>query len=306
MTAATARAPGKLNLALTVGPLQPSGFHPVATIYHAVDLCDDVRATPTTGTEITVEVTYEGPPPAEHLPLGEDNLAVRAATLLRDSAGVRAGVELHVRKAIPVAGGMAGGSADAAAALVACDAAWQLGTPRERLTELAGELGSDVPFSLHGGTALGTGRGEQLSPVLSSGTFLWVLAVAERGLSTPAVYAAYDGLAGAAAVRGPEPQVSPALMSALRAGNAVALGAALSNELQEAALWLRPELADTLAVGAECGALGSVVSGSGPTVAFLAADDEQALDLALALTGAGVCADVVQAIGPAAGTRLVG
>lgn len=304
MTSVTARAPAKVNLALAVGPLRADGYHPLATIYHAVDLCDEVRATATTGSEITVRVTYDGRSPAERgeVPLGSQNLAVQAATLLRDSAKVRDGAELHVRKVIPVAGGMAGGSADAAAALVACDQAWELGTPREHLEVLAGLLGSDVPFALTGGTALGTGRGEQVSPVLASGSFVWVLALSARGLATPAVYAAYDQL-------GPpppgEPQVSAALMSALRAGDAAAVGAALHNDLQEAAVALRPELADTLAVGTACAALGSVVSGSGPTVAFLAGDDEHALDLALALTGAGVCADVVQAAGPVSGARVV-
>jgi 4-diphosphocytidyl-2-C-methyl-D-erythritol kinase len=284
----------------------------VATIYHAVDLCDEVRATPSQSPDVTVDVTYDGQGAVERwaaasVPSGPDNLAVRAATLLRDSAGVRGGAGLHVRKAIPVAGGMAGGSADAAAALVACDAAWGLGTPREELAALAAKLGSDVPFALHGGTALGAGRGDQVSPVLAQGTFTWVLALADRGLPTPSVYAAYDRFTASAGTAAPaDPQVSPELMSALRTGDAVALGAALHNDLQEAAMWLRPELADTLAVGKELGVLGSLVSGSGPTVAFLVADDEQALALALALTRSGVCADVVQAVGPVAGARVVG
>ncbi len=311
-TAVTARAPGKINLSLAVGPLRADGYHPLATIYHAVDLCDEVRATRTESSEITVEITYDGQGAAERwaaapVPSGADNLAVRAASLLRDSAGVHGGVELHVRKAIPVAGGMAGGSADAAAALVACDAVWGLGTTREDLAALAAALGSDVPFALHGGTALGAGRGEQVSPVLAQGTFTWVLALADRGLSTPSVYAAYDRFAASAGTAlAAEPQVPPELMSALRLGDAVAVGTALHNDLQEAALWLRPELADTLAVGQELAVLGSLVSGSGPTVAFLVADDEQALALALALTGAGVCADVVQATGPVPGARVVG
>ena len=311
-TAVTARAPGKINLALAVGPLEADGYHPIATIFHAVDLCDDVRATPTANPEITVDVTYDGQGAAERwaaapVPSGADNLAVRAATLLRKSAGVGEGAELHVRKAIPVAGGMAGGSADAAAALVACDAAWGLGTSRDDLAGLAAALGSDVPFALHGGTALGAGRGDRVSPVLAQGTFTWVLALADRGLSTPSVYAAYDRFTASAGTAAPaDPQVSPELMSALRTGDAVALGAALHNDLQEAAMWLRPELADTLAVGKELGVLGSLVSGSGPTVAFLVADDEQALALALALTRSDVCADVVQAVGPVAGARVVG
>ncbi len=307
VTSATVRAPAKINLALAVGPRRPDGYHTVATIYHAVDLCDEVRAVATAQPTVTVSVTYDGRSPVERgeVPLGADNLAVRAARLLRDAARVRRGVELHVRKAIPVAGGMAGGSADAAAALVACDRAWGLHAPRERLAALAAQLGSDVPFALSGGTAMGTGRGEQVSPVLARGRFVWVLALAAGGLSTSEVYAGYARL-GSRGARRAVPRVAPEVMSALRAGDAAALGAALHNDLQEAALWLRPELADTLAAGRDGGALGALVSGSGPTVAFLAADEEHALELALTLTEAAVCADVVQAVGPAPGARVVG
>jgi len=203
-----------------------------------------------------------------------------------------------------VAGGMAGGSADAAAALVACDALWQTGLSRHELLELAGELGSDVPFSLVGGTALGTGRGEVLTPVLARGRFEWVVAVADGGLSTPAVYAECDRLRGDAAVR--EPRVSDALMAALRAGDADALGAALHNDLQDAACSLRPELLQTLETGAQAGALGGLVSGSGPSVVFLARGKEHAIDIAVALSATGTCRSVRRAYGPVAGARPVG
>ncbi|CAN5493398.1 4-(cytidine 5'-diphospho)-2-C-methyl-D-erythritol kinase [soil metagenome] len=306
MSSVTVRAPAKINLALAVGGMRRDGYHPVATIYQAVDLCDEVRATPQASSDITVSVTYDGRSPGEtaQVPLGPDNLAVRAAELLRRQAGVTSGISLAIRKAIPVSGGMAGGSADAAAALIACDLVWGLASPRTKLLELAGELGSDVPFCLMGGTAMGTGRGELISPVLARGKYFWVLALAATGLSTPAVYAEFDR--SSKHFQPPEPQIAPALMAALRAGDAAALGAALSNDLQDAALALRPELAHTLTVGEECGALGTVISGSGPTTVFLAADEEHALDISLTLTGARACADVVQAVGPVSGARPIG
>jgi 4-diphosphocytidyl-2-C-methyl-D-erythritol kinase len=207
---------------------------------------------------------------------------------------------MTLRKVIPVGGGMAGGSTDAAAALVACDALWELGTPRDQLMALAAELGSDVPFCLVGGTALGTGRGEQVSPVLARGTYHWVLGCSERGLSTKAVYAEHDRLRR----RDGTPQVRPQLMSALVTADPVELGAALHNDLQAAALSLRPELQEGLDIGRECGALGALVSGSGPTLMFLASGPEHALDLATALAGSQVCDDVVRATGPVAGAHL--
>lgn len=306
MRSATVRSPAKINLALAVGGARADGYHPLATIYQAVDLCDDVRATAQASADIDVTVTYDGRTPGETamVPLGTDNLAVRAASLLRERAGVSEGVSLAIRKVIPVSGGMAGGSADAAAALLACDLVWELSTPKSWLVQLAGELGSDVPFALMGGTAMGTGRGDQVSPVLARGSYHWVLALAPSGLSTPAVYAEFDRINRG--LRPPDPQVAPALMAALRAGDAAALGAALSNDLQDAAISLRPQLAHTLAVGEECGALGALVSGSGPTTAFLAGDDEHALDISLALTRSGTCADVVQAVGPVAGAKPIG
>jgi 4-diphosphocytidyl-2-C-methyl-D-erythritol kinase len=212
-------------------------------------------------------------------------------------------VHIRIRKDIPVAGGMAGGSADAAAALVACDHLWGLGMTREELEEVAAELGSDVPFLLAGGTAMGSGRGEVLAPVLARGTFHWVFALSEGGLSTPAVYAECDRLRAGADV--PEPTPSTGMMTALRSGDPRALGRALVNDLQPASISLMPELGDVLQAGLEFGALGGVVSGSGPTVAFLVGGTEAALDLAVSLTASGTVRDVRRATGPAHGAHLV-
>ncbi|MCW2790765.1 MAG: 4-(cytidine 5-diphospho)-2-C-methyl-D-erythritol kinase [Aeromicrobium sp.] len=304
MTSANVRVPAKINLCLGVGPVRDDGYHPLATVYQAVDLHDEVRATAREDGEITVVVhaDLDARTEAADVPEDDDNLAVKAARLLRDRTGVDLGVDLAIRKVIPVAGGMAGGSADAAAALVACNEAWGTGLSRAALEVLAAKLGSDVPFLLHGGNAVGGGRGETISPVLARGSYHWVFAMAHQGLSTAAVYAEFDRLNAGSTVA--DPQVPDALLAALRAGDAVALGEALSNDLTEAALSLRPELEDTLEIGIEAGALGAILSGSGPTALFLASDEQHALDIAFALGSAAGCADVVQSRGPVPGARL--
>ena len=302
MRSVAVRAPAKINLGLSVGPPRSDGFHEVATAYHAIALYDELVAA--TADELSVSVTTADGVPVDDVPQGRDNLAVAAALAIAERTGVEPLVRLHVTKNIPVAGGMAGGSADAAAALVACDALWQTGLARGELLELAAGLGSDVPFSLVGGTALGTGRGEVLTKVLARGRFEWVVAVADGGLSTPRVYAECDRLRAGRA--GSEPRVADDLMAALRAGDADALGAALHNDLQEAACTLRPALRQTLETGEEAGALGSMVSGSGPSVVFLARGREHAIDIAVALSATGTCRSVRRAYGPVAGARLVG
>ena len=294
----TVRAPAKLNLHLSVGRRRPNGFHDLTTVFHAVGLYDEVDAVH--ADSLTVAVSGEG---AEAVPTDRDNLAMRAAALLGMETGHEPVVALTIRKAIPVAGGCAGGSADAAAALVASDALWGTGLSRDELLGLAARLGSDVPFSLHGGTALGTGRGEQLTPILGHGSYSWVLALAEGGLSTAEVYAELDRQRDS----GPVGVVSDAsaVLSALRRGDAAALGHALANDLQAAAIALRPPLRTLLDAGKDLGALGGIVSGSGPTVAFLARDEDHAAGLAAALAEQGVCRAVRQADGPAPGARVV-
>ncbi|MET0468275.1 MAG: 4-(cytidine 5'-diphospho)-2-C-methyl-D-erythritol kinase [Aeromicrobium sp.] len=304
MSPANVRVPAKINLCLGVGPVRADGYHPLATVYQAVDLHDEVRATAREDDQITVAVHSELDVRSElaFVPEDDDNLAVRAARLLRERTGVTAGVDLAIRKVIPVAGGMAGGSADAAAALVACTEVWGTGLTRAALEVLAAKLGSDVPFLLHGGNAIGGGRGETVSPVLARGSYHWVFAMAHEGLSTKAVFAEFDRLNEGRDV--PEPEVPDALLAALRAGDATALGAALSNDRTDAALSLRPELEGTLAIGLQAGALGAILSGSGPTALFLAASEQHSLDIAFALSSASACADVVQSRGPVPGARL--
>lgn len=298
MIPVTVRVPAKVNLSLSVGSARKDGFHELATVFHAVGLYDDVTALP--GDALTLSVEGEG---ADAIPLDDENLAMRAARLLAAHAGVEPQAHLHIHKGIPVAAGLAGGSADAAGALVALDRLWGTGVDRDELQQLAARLGSDVPFALMGHTAVGLGRGERLTPALARGRFHWVLAFADGGLPTPAVYAELDRLrSGAVQV---EPRVPDTLMAALRSGDPVALGKAMANDLQRAAVSLRPQLTMTLDVGEEYGALAALVSGSGPTCFFLARDDEHALDLAVALAGSGTCRTVRHAVGPVAGARVV-
>lgn len=304
-TSVTVRVPAKVNVQLAVGGRRADGFHALANVFLAVGLYDEVTVSPAEELRVSVAGADAGVVPADRT-----NLAARAAELLAARHGRAPDVHLRIEKDIPVAGGMAGGSADAAAALVACDALWGTGASRELLLELCAELGSDVPFSLVGGAALGRGRGELLTPLEVGGDFHWVFAVADGGLSTPAVYGECDRLreasgAGSADTDVPVPEASEAVLAALRAGDSGALAAALrdSNDLQPAALSLRPDLAETLKAGEAAGALAGLVSGSGPTTAFLVEDAAAAERVAAAL--AGVCRAARVASGPAPGARVV-
>ncbi|MEU6402966.1 4-(cytidine 5'-diphospho)-2-C-methyl-D-erythritol kinase [Streptomyces sp. NPDC046985] len=295
----TVRVPAKVNVQLAVGAARPDGFHDLASVFLAVGLYDEVTVAPSPS---GLRVTCAGPDAAE-VPLDGSNLAARAAEALAARYGRRADVHLHIAKDIPVAGGMAGGSADCAGALLACDALWGTGASRAELLDLCAELGSDVPFSLVGGAALGTGRGERLRELEVGGVFHWVFAVAERGLSTPAVFRVFDRLCEGRRV--PEPVASQDVLDALAKGDPDALAASVSNDLQPAALSLFPELAGALAAGRAAGALAAMVSGSGPTTAFLVRDAESAARTAQALRRSGTCRSVRMASGPAPGAALV-
>jgi 4-diphosphocytidyl-2-C-methyl-D-erythritol kinase len=398
VTAVTARVPAKVNLQLSVGPPRADGYHDLVTVFHALALFDEVTVAP--AETDSVRVSGEG---AASVPLGGDNLAARAVAALTDAVGAgcrdEPGLAIEIRKRIPVAAGLAGGSADAAAALVACNELWGTGLSQQELAEVAGRVGSDVAFALLGGTAIGLGRGEQVTPALVSGTYHWVLAFAAEQLSTAAVYAACDRLRAAqlrdgAAAAGqqpptsgtaqppagtavqqqpagtaagqhpagtaagqhpagtaagqhpagtapqqpltgppqaesaaghpgrppdparpapgqpaggswPTPELSTALMAALRSGDPAEVGPLLVNDLQPAAISLLPGLRRALAAGREHGALGAIVSGSGPTCAYLARDGAHARDLAVALTSTGVCRSVVSVTGPAPGATVL-
>lgn len=292
------RAPAKVNLSLKVGPPREDGYHDLATVFHAVSLFDDVRAVPADDFQVHVEGLD-----ADAVPTDDSNLAVRAALALAEDAGVDAGVHLDITKGIPVAGGMAGGSADAAAALVACDALWGTRYPRARLAGLAARIGSDVPFALSGGTAIGTGRGEMLSPLLGSSDLHWVVGLADGQLSTPKVFRECDRLRSQQDV--PHPEVSSALLEAMRDADPHRVGAELENDLQPAACSLMPSLEHALDAGRTAGALGSLVSGSGPTVVFLVADSEHGIEVGEAMERSGTVRAVSRCRGPVPGARVV-
>jgi len=297
------RAPGKINVFLKVGTLLDDGYHDVAIAYQAVSLYEDVRAYPADDFSVSVTGTVE----LSRVPTDASNIAVRAAQLLAHRTGYRAGVRLEIDKHVPVTGGMGGGSADAAATLLACDALWGTQLPREDMLTLAAELGADVPFAFTGGTAIGTGRGDQLSPALAKGQFQWVLALADFGLSTPEVYNELDRHRDRHAQdifpAHVAPSVDADVLQAIRAGDPHMLAETLYNDLQAPALHLEPSLAATLELGEENGALAGIISGSGPTVAFLAADQDTALELQIALSAAKLT--VVRATGPVHGARII-
>ncbi|MEJ6617710.1 MAG: 4-(cytidine 5'-diphospho)-2-C-methyl-D-erythritol kinase [Candidatus Planktophila sp.] len=301
LTSVTVKVPAKVNLQLAVGPLETDGFHNLVTVFQAISIYDEVtirKSDPGSGVTISIVGDH-----VHGVPADDTNLAVKAAQLLAKSFEIDIDVHIEVNKTIPVAGGMAGGSADAAAVIVGINDLYNLDMTRDEMLNLGAQLGSDVPFMINGGTAIGQGRGDQLTAALSRGTYHWVLALSSVGLSTPAVYQECDRLRSGLDIAAP--QTSDGLMQSLLAADAKAVGLALHNDLQSAACSLRPALTLVLDVGEEYGALGAIVSGSGPTVAFLVANEEQGLDLAVALTSSGVVGSVVRAFGPVHGAKVI-
>lgn len=290
------RAPGKINVFLKVGSVMDDGYHDVAIAYQAVSLYEEVRVTEADDFSVEVAGTVD----ISRVPTDGANIAISAARLLAAKTGYTGGARIRIDKHVPVTGGMGGGSADAAATLLACDALWGTELPRDEMLALARKLGADVPFALTGGTAIGTGRGERLTTLMTSGTYHWTFALSHTGLSTPAVFHEFDRLSSARPTDIPDD-----LLEGLRAGDAFAVGKALTNDLEEAALSLQPGLARTLRIGREAGALGAVVSGSGPTVAFLAASAAHGAELAETLGLFSGVRAVRRAYGPVAGAQVI-
>ena len=297
----TVRVPAKVNLQLSVGPKEADGYHNLVSVFQAISIFDDITIKlGEPGSGLTISVSGDQ---THGVPADANNLAAKAVALISKEYDLTVDAHIDIKKSIPVAGGMAGGSADAAGTIIGIDYLYSLDMTREEMIEIAAKIGSDVPFMLSGGTAIGTGHGDQLTAALSRGTYHWVLAVSTVGLSTPAVYAECDRLRGELEIV--EPQTNEVLMQSLLAADAPGVGSALVNDLQLAAYSLRPAIRLVLDVGQEYGALGSIVSGSGPTVAFLVADQDSGLDLAVALTSSGVVGSVVQAYGPVAGAKVI-
>ena len=298
-----ARAPGKINVFLKVGAVMDDGYHDLATAFQAVSLYEDVRARAADG----FSVEFTGSVDSSGLAVDESNLAIKAARALAKATGFRGGVHLQIDKNVPIAGGMGGGSADAAATLLACDALWGTEASKEELLRIAGTLGADVPFAFTGGTAIGTGRRDRLSPAQAKGQFHWVLALAEFGMSTPSVYSELDVHRTRHAQdifpAQLQPTVDANVLQALRAGDPAMLAESMHNDLQAPALHLAPGLARVLELGEANGALAGILSGSGPTVAFLVPDVDAGLELQVALIAARL--RVVRATGPVHGARIL-
>lgn len=319
-----ARAYGKINAFLSVGPLEDDGYHSLVTVFQSLDLAETVTLIPAAEHSVTLTGRYAD----TTVPLDASNLGLAAVLALAEATGIEVPVEVAIEKNVPVAGGMGGGSADAAAALVAY--AHLVGcTDKELIHSVARELGADVPFALRGGTALGTGRGDELTPVLGRGEFHWVLATSTGRLSTPEVYRRLDEIRAARGDAGPvtcgehagagdgdrtgdvtgvgaHSAVDPAeVLRALGTADPEALAGVLHNDMTEAAIDLLPGIADIMETGVRAGALRALVSGSGPTVGFLARDHTHALEIAVLLEASRGVRQVVRTTGPAGGAHLV-
>ncbi|HEY2880574.1 4-(cytidine 5'-diphospho)-2-C-methyl-D-erythritol kinase [Nocardioides sp.] len=304
MSGLTVRTAAKINLLLGVGAPRADGFHTLVTVYQAVSLYDDLTvALPSTGAgRLTVATHVASYIDASHLPRPGHNIVDRAAAALSDHHGRPVTADVRVDKSIPIAGGLAGGSADGAGALLALDRLHGLGISDDDLILLAAGLGSDVPFALVGGSALGEGHGEIVTPLDDRGTWWWVVVPSEEGLSTPAVYRHYDELRPNA----PEVPAPPdGVVGALAGGDVHRLAAALHNDLEQAACDLRPDLARLIVEGVAAGALRGLVSGSGPTCVFLCESGDHARTVAGALTAADDRRVVLVAHGPVAGAHVV-
>lgn len=292
------QVPAKVNLQLSVGPKKADGYHEVVTVFQAISLYDTIKISPSDQFQISIKGDY-----TNGVPLDQSNLVYKAVELMAEKFDTNKTLEIEISKSIPVAGGMAGGSADAAGALLGIDQLFGLGLSRDELGEVARNLGSDVPFMLHGGTAVGRGHGDEITPALSRGTYHWVIAVSSNGLSTPSVYGECDRLRTGLDIKAPS--LNDELLQALLSGDSTRVGKSLNNDLQAAACSLRPALRLILDTGQEYGALGGIVSGSGPSVAFLVADEDHSLDLAVALTSSGVVGSVARAQGPVPGAKVI-
>ncbi|MBM9461459.1 4-(cytidine 5'-diphospho)-2-C-methyl-D-erythritol kinase [Nocardioides sp. zg-536] len=290
----TVRAPAKINLHLGVGSPRPDGLHPLSTVYQAVGLYDDV--TVVDAPDWSVELTEQVP----GVPLDDDNIVIRAGRALVAHHDLDLAAAITIAKGIPVMGGMAGGSADAAATLLALDRLWDLQTTDEDLLRIAGTLGSDVPFALLGGTALGTGHGEQVEPVPDATSVWWVVVLSGEGLSTPAVYRHFDELSPDAPA---EPPVPEGLIAALADGDVDEVGDLLANDLWPAARDLRPDLVDVEVALRSLSPSGVLLSGSGPTLLVLHDEVDDARATVAALAEQGMTCTI--APGPVAGAHVV-
>ena len=323
--AVSVSAPGKVNLFLALGAARPDGYHPLNTVFAQIGLSETVtvsalQALTTTAPQPgsapaaqpdsapaaqpdSVPAAQTGSPrielaltrPDNNVPLDHTNLAYRAAQAVAQQAAQRGldtpDVHILLDKAVPVAGGMAGGSADAAATLKACNEFWRVGLSLEELAQLGAQLGADVPFGLYGGVALGTGRGDLIEPLKAApGPYYWTFALQDKGLSTAAVFKHFDATVQAPPAADMPPEQ---LLAALEAGDVAEVSRHIRNDLQATAIELRPELGQLIDLAERAGALAAMVSGSGPTVAALSSSRAAAERVALCWSLTPFCDQVV-------------
>jgi 4-diphosphocytidyl-2-C-methyl-D-erythritol kinase len=283
----TASAPGKINLYFAVGPKLENGYHEVCSVYLALNLREEVSVTKATDLKIGVSGTINN---LESVPTDESNLVVKAAKLVTEET-----LSFGIQKQVPIAGGMGGGSADAAASLMATSELFGTELPANSVA-----LGADVPFALMGGVALGTGVGENLTPLPMHGKLHIVLIPSEGQLSTPVVYNHLDELRESAALVPDSAPTEPTeLIEALKHGHVEEVAKHAHNDLQWAALSLKPELQDTIDRAKAAGALAAMVSGSGPTVFAIAKDEISANKIATEFGGSAIVTT-----GPSAGAKI--
>jgi 4-diphosphocytidyl-2-C-methyl-D-erythritol kinase len=288
-----ARAAAKVNLGLYVGPLRDDGrYHEVVSVLQSIAVWD----------ELEVEVVPEGlglEVEGEGLPPDETNLVLVAARELARRSRDLPGARFRLRKGIPISAGLGGGSADGAAALIALDRLWGLHLPSVNLHAMAAEVGSDVPFCVAGGTGVATGRGDKVREVPSRGTTWWVVGIDHERLATEDVYHHFDELDLGVAL---DDRWPTELLDALAAGDVQRLAASLYNDLEPAAFDLLPALAKSKQRLLDAGALGAVMSGSGPTMLGLCEDEDHATQVARAARSAFARTEVTR--GPVPGVTF--
>lgn len=258
------KAYGKINLGLDVIRKRPDGYHDLDMVMQMVDVYDDVILTQIEGTEIVVRTD------TAVLSNGTDNLAYMAARMLMDEFGITQGLEITIRKRIPIAGGMAGGSSDCAATLTGVNQMFDLGLGKEELMERGVRLGADVPYCILGGTAIARGIGEILTPLPTPPKCHVIIAKPPVSVSTAFVY---GNIKPDKIEKRPDIE---AMVSAIKAQNLYKLAESLYNVMEDITVPKYPIIQEIKTVMLENGALNSIMSGSGPTVFGLYDDIEKA------------------------------
>ena len=266
------RTNAKVNLFLRVLGPRLDGYHEVETILHGVKLADEIEITSTTEGDVKVDMSLSQSVRGE-LPETEENVVWKAAQTLIERGALNQGIAINVLKRIPIGAGLGGGSGNAAGVLVALNELWRMGMGPSDLYDLAGSIGSDVPYCLNGGTALATSRGEELTPLPAPAAMWFVLGISHDPLFTRDVYARWRPRDNRRDVR------SAPMTLALGGGDVAEVASLLHNDLEPVVFEMRPEIEERKESMLEAGALGALVSGSGPTIFAIARDEGHGRDI---------------------------